>query len=260
MFQQIWAHEISCCAAIQGDQWANCVPRVAITWPPASASVGFAEGKSSQQRRQHQRRDPWRDLRKQAGKAIVSLVSGLFFFFLPASIVAVIFGHLSLSDIRKSAGRLKGDGMAIAGLILGYLGIAFIPIILIIAAIAIPNLLRARMAANESSAIAAVRALNTAEVSYSATHANGGFTCSLADLSDLIGSKLASGQRNGYVFELSDCTTGEGGAMVKYRVVAYPITQNTTGIRAFCSDESAVVKADGSGSPRNCLESGSPMQ
>ena len=195
-----------------------------------------------------------------SGKAIVSLVSGLFFFFLPASIVAVIFGHLSLSDIRKSAGRLKGDGLAIAGLILGYLGIAFIPIILIIAAIAIPSLLRARIVANESSAVGSVRTLNTAEISYSATHADVGFTCSLSDLSNLIDSKLASGQKSGYVFELSGCTPGEGGAMVKYQVVAYPITQNTSGTRAFCSDESAVIKADPSGSSRNCLENGSPMR
>ena len=57
-----------------------------------------------------------------SGKAIVSLICGLFFFFFPISIVAVVFGHLSLSEIRKSAGRLKGDGLAIAGLVLGYAG------------------------------------------------------------------------------------------------------------------------------------------
>src|SRR5712691_6656929 len=99
-------------------------------------------------------------------KAIVSLICGLFFFFLPFSIVAIIFGHLSLSEIRKSAGRLKGHGMAVAGLVLGYFGIAAIPVILIIAAIAIPNLLRARMAANEASAVGWVRTVNTAETAY----------------------------------------------------------------------------------------------
>lgn len=50
---------------------------------------------------------------------------------------------------------MKGEGLAIAGLVLGYAWIVSIPVILIIAAIAIPNLLRARMAANESSAVAA---------------------------------------------------------------------------------------------------------
>src|ERR1700751_2141309 len=81
-----------------------------------------------------------------SGKAMGSLISGLFFFFLPASILAVVLGHLSLSEIRKSAGRLKGQGIATVGLVLGYMGVAAIPFILIIAAIAIPNLLRAKMA------------------------------------------------------------------------------------------------------------------
>src|SRR5271170_2228068 len=73
-----------------------------------------------------------------SGKAIGSLISGLFLFFLPSSIVAVVLGHLSLSEIRKSDGRLKGEGLATAGLVLGYLGIALLPFLLIIAAIAIP--------------------------------------------------------------------------------------------------------------------------
>jgi type IV pilus assembly protein PilA len=194
-----------------------------------------------------------------SGKAIASLISGLFFFFLPASILAVVFGHLSLRDIRKSAGRLKGEGVAIAGLILGYLGVAFVPFLLIIAAIAIPNLLRARMAANEAVAVSSIRTLNMAEVSYSATH-NAGFTCSLSDLSELIDSTLAGGQKSGYRFELSGCTPGENGSIMKYKVVAYPITQNTTGSRAFCSDESAVIKVDRGGSAHNCLENGLPLE
>src|SRR6185369_13454571 len=68
--------------------------------------------------------------------------------------------------IRKSAGRLKGEGMALAGLIMGYISVALIPIILIIAAIAIPSLLRSRQMANESSAIGRLRTFNTAEAMY----------------------------------------------------------------------------------------------
>lgn len=79
-----------------------------------------------------------------SGKAIASLVCGLLFFVPFAFVAAVIFGHLGLSQIRKSAGRLKGDGLAIAGLVLGYMWVVSIPIILIIAAIAIPNVMRAR--------------------------------------------------------------------------------------------------------------------
>src|SRR5437879_12596996 len=90
--------------------------------------------------------------------AIASLICCILFFFLPSAIVAIIMGHLSLSDIRRSAGRLGGRGMAIAGLVLGYTGLAIIPV-LIIAAIAIPNLLRARMAANEASAVGSLRTI-----------------------------------------------------------------------------------------------------
>ncbi|HME33666.1 MAG TPA: DUF4190 domain-containing protein [Candidatus Sulfotelmatobacter sp.] len=193
-----------------------------------------------------------------SGKAIASLVCGLLFVVLPFAVAAVIFGHISLSEIRKSAGRLKGNGMAIAGLVLGYAGLAVIPF-LIVAAIAIPNLLRARMAANESSAVAAVRTLNVAEAVYSQTHPAAGYTCSLSDL-DQIDSTLKSGRKTGYVFELTDCSAGaEGTGNVKYRVVAYPVTPNQTGMRAFCSDESAVINVDSSGSAQGCMQSGRPL-
>ncbi|HET6181506.1 MAG TPA: DUF4190 domain-containing protein [Candidatus Sulfotelmatobacter sp.] len=194
-----------------------------------------------------------------SGKAIISLVCGLLLFIPLAFIAAIVFGHLALSEIRKSAGRLKGEGMAIAGLVLGYVWIAGIPIILITAAIAIPNLLRARMAADESSAVASVRRINVAEVDYSATHPNVGFTCSLSDLSGEIDGVLVSGQKNGYVFQLSGCTAAEGELILKYHVVAYPIDQNVTGRRAFCSDETAVVRAHSSGSPQGCMENGAVL-
>lgn len=198
-----------------------------------------------------------------SGKAIVSLVCGILFFVPLAFIAAIVCGHLAFSEIRKSAGRLKGEGIAIAGMVLGYLGLVVaIPMILIIAAIAIPNLLRARMAANESSAIASLRTINTAEVTYIAEHATAGYTCSLLDLSPLIGGQLANGRRNGYAFELKGCSAEtEGGANVKYQVVAYPLTPSQTGVRAFCSDESAVIKVSTNGSPQQgCLDGGTFLQ
>src|SRR6202045_5499835 len=91
-----------------------------------------------------------------SGKAIASLICGIFFFILPAAIVAIILGHLSYSEIQKSLGRVRGRGIALAGLILGYSGLSFIPI-LIIAAIAIPNFMRAKVAANEASAVGSLR-------------------------------------------------------------------------------------------------------
>jgi type IV pilus assembly protein PilA len=198
-----------------------------------------------------------------SGKAVTSLIFGLFIFFFPFSIIAIIFGHLSLSEIRRSAGRLKGDGMAMAGLVLGYLGVAGVPVMLIIAAIAIPNLLRARMAANESSAVATVRTIQTAEITYSSSHPQAGYTCAMSDLvaDQLIDSKLASGPRNGYAFDLMTCSPGpDGSANRTYQVVAYPVALNQTGVRAFCADESGLIRVDEKGSPQNCLQSGQPLQ
>ncbi len=194
-----------------------------------------------------------------SGKAIASLICGLFFFLPPTAIAAIILGHLSLSQIRRSAGRLRGDGLAIAGLVLGYLGAG--PILLILAAIAIPNLLRARMAANESSAVASMQTLNAAEAGYRQAHPRAGYTCSLFDLDPFLNHELSSGRKNGYVFELQGCSGAtEGGVNVKYHVVAYPAAPNQTGVRAFCSDESAVIKVDNGGSARGCMENGSFLQ
>lgn len=191
-------------------------------------------------------------------KAILSLVCGLLFFIPFLFIAAIVLGHLALSEIRKSAGRLKGEGIAIAGLVLGYIEIAGIPLLLIIAAIAIPNLLRARMAANEASAVASVQTLIAAEVTYSSAHPAQGYTCSLSDLADATSiGPLASGQKTGYAFELTGCASAtDGGPNVKYQVVAYPLRLNQTGRRAFCSDESATIKVDSGGSAQSCFDSG----
>jgi type IV pilus assembly protein PilA len=197
-----------------------------------------------------------------SGTAIGSLVCGLLPFFLITPIVAVVLGHVSLSQIKQSAGRLKGKGLAIAGLVLGYSTIAMLPIILIIAAIAIPNLLRARMVANESAAMAAVRTLNTAEVQYSTLHPEKGFTCSLGDLKEagLDDVQIADGSKNGYVFELIECK-GEtpDGANNQYQVIAYPVSPGKTGRRAFCSDQNDEIHYSDSGSGQSCVESGVPL-
>lgn len=183
-----------------------------------------------------------------SGKAIGSLVCGLLFFFLPAAIVAVVMGHLSLSDIRKSAGRLGGRGMAIAGLVLGYLGLSFIPI-LIIAAIAIPNLLRAKMAANEASAAASLRTINIVCVGYATEHKS--FPSALANLgsgahpganaSGSISGDLVSGQKSGYLFTYEPGPE-QNGAIISYEVHADPVTPDVTGRRHFYTDQTGIIR------------------
>ena len=206
-----------------------------------------------------------------SGMAVGSLVTGIFGVVLfPAAIAAIILGHLSRSDIRKSNGRLQGAGMARAGLILGYSVIALLPIILIIAAIAIPNLLRARIAAIESSAVRSVRQIHAAEATYYLANPGTGYTCALSDLAGsgrassivkarLIDERLASGTKFGYQFVVQNCVRPDNGEG-KYQIVAYPVSRNQSGVRAFCSDESGVVKFDASGSPDDCLANGEPLR
>jgi type IV pilus assembly protein PilA len=197
-----------------------------------------------------------------SGMAIGSLISGLFSFFFPAAIAAIVLGHIARSNIRKSAGRLTGNGIALAGLILGYLGLAFIPVIvMIVAAIAIPNLLRARIAANEAMAVSSIRSITSAETRYAESHRSAGYTCSLSDLRNDIDDRLAEGQKYGYVFELRGCAAeGSGTPNTKYQVVASPMTRNQSGTRVFCSDETVNIKTIGANSNGTCLENGTPFE
>jgi type IV pilus assembly protein PilA len=147
--------------------------------------------------------------------------------------------------------------LAIAGLVMGYLGIAMIPLILIITAIAIPNLLRARIAANEASAATTVRSINTAQVTYQATYPAIGYARDLASLGGaepcasqatacLVENKIvvatAPSGLYGYVFAVATSSDGK-----EYVVSAVPTARNQTGVRSFCSTEDGVVRVDAKG-------------
>lgn len=143
-----------------------------------------------------------------------------------------------------------------------------VAIILIIAAIAIPNLLRARIAANEASAVASLRALNTAQISYNSSYPTVGFATTLGALggancappgsssSCFIDSLLASGTKSGYSFTLSG-TSGTPNAT--YQIRADPLSPNQTGVRYFCTFADAVIRF-GSASLTSCTTSASPLQ
>jgi hypothetical protein len=194
-----------------------------------------------------------------SGWAIFSFVCGVLFIILPLSIVAVIFGHLSLSEIRRSAGRLKGKGLAITGLVLGYVGVATIVGLIIVGIVAQHSeqktLAEKAIVSNENSVVASVRSLNTAEIAYAQAHREAGYTCSLSNLSGAwgISGELASGRKNGYVFELHGCSAAKAnGPVVKYQLVAYPAAVKGSGTPAFCSNESDVIKVARNGSVTEC--------
>jgi hypothetical protein len=67
------------------------------------------------------------------GLAIASLVLGIVWIYWIGSILAVIFGHVALGQIKRSNNTQTGGGLAIAGLVLGYIGLAFFVLFLVLA-------------------------------------------------------------------------------------------------------------------------------
>jgi type IV pilus assembly protein PilA len=127
-----------------------------------------------------------------------------------------------------------------------------VAIILIIAAIAIPNLIRSKMAANEASAVASLRTINTGEVTYNNTYP--GTFATLAQLGTpaagcptpgpanacLIDTLLAAGTKSGYTFTAAPVGANPPG-MTGYTSSALPTGAGTTGTRSFCSDQNLVL-------------------
>jgi type IV pilus assembly protein PilA len=130
-----------------------------------------------------------------------------------------------------------------------------VAIILIIAAIAIPNLLRSRIAANESSAVGSMRSINTAQVTYASTYPDTGFGANLTVLGppasgsqvtstaaglvdNVLGCASQPCSKSGYKFSVSGTTSA-------YNTGGDPITPGQTGQRYFYSDASGVIRYNG---------------
>jgi prepilin-type N-terminal cleavage/methylation domain-containing protein len=146
-----------------------------------------------------------------------------------------------------------------------------VAIILIIAAIAIPNLLRSRIAANQASAVGSLRTLNTAEVTYATTY-NTGYSATLGDLGPpssgggtttpsataaglvdevLSGSAAGGAQamvssKSGYGFAYSPAATDTNGKTNTYSITATPISVGTTGTNFYYTDQSGVIRQNSS--------------
>ena len=133
-----------------------------------------------------------------------------------------------------------------------------VAIILIIAAIAIPNLLRARIAANESSAAASIRTIDTAQITFQTSYNAVGYAGSLAALGpadagctagpastnaciiDFTLGSATTTAKSGYKFVVA--ATG-GTPATQFTVDANPATAGTTGVKEFCSVEDNVVRS-----------------
>ena len=140
-----------------------------------------------------------------------------------------------------------------------------VAILLIIAAIAIPNLLRSRIAANQASAVGSLRTLNTAEITYATTY-NTGYTSTLGDLgppaagtnpvataAGLVdevlagtaggaGSAATTSAKSGYQFTYAAGATDTSGRINTYSITATPISVGTTGTNFYFTDQSGVIR------------------
>ena len=131
-----------------------------------------------------------------------------------------------------------------------------VAIILIIAAIAIPNLIKSKMAANEASAVGSLRTITTAEIAYSSACPTIGFAATLAELttstvcqggSNQIDATLASGTKSGYNF--TDPTV-VGTPATTFAVNADPVSASS-GTRHFFVNETGVIRYTQSGAATN---------
>lgn len=121
-------------------------------------------------------------------------------------------------------------------------------------------------ASNETSAISAMRTILSAEATYAATYGHG-YACSLSDLGGmgatdrnerqamLIEPRLANGKKNGYHFAITGCREASA---PHFSLTAVP-ADTASGTRAFCSDESGVMRSSSNGSAASCLSAGTPL-
>jgi prepilin-type N-terminal cleavage/methylation domain-containing protein len=132
-----------------------------------------------------------------------------------------------------------------------------VAIILTIAAIAIPNFLKSKMAANESSALESMRTINTGEVTYAASCPSIGYSATLVELNTgticasgtgIIDNVLATGAKSGYTFTYTPGAADTSGVVSAYTNVAVPLNVGVTGQRGFYSDQMSVIRYSSDGS------------
>lgn len=194
------------------------------------------------------------------GMAISSLVLGIIGFFTfglvgVGAIIGIILAVVAMKKVREEPWQYGGRTLAIAGLALNITALATTVPVGIIAAIAIPNLLASRMAANEGAAVRSLNTIASAEMVYQSTAGQGRYgTLQELQESGLIDAALASGVKSGYRFtvELVD-SRGDELADVRlpgFQVVGVPVEYRSSGKRSFYIDETAVLRGgDNHGGP-----------
>jgi hypothetical protein len=164
------------------------------------------------------------------------------------SIVGLILGIRALIKANRDPYVYGGKGIAIGGIVTNSLGILTIVPVAIIAAIAIPNLLMARMAANEASAIGHLRSLATAEATYQSTYGGGRTFAGMQELIAIGEIPANSASKNGYQFKIKlldrngNAALAGSGDAVRFEAVATPVNYGSTGRRSFYTSEEYIIR------------------
>lgn len=141
-------------------------------------------------------------------------------------------------------------------------------VMLILMTLAVPQLLKLRKQANETSAIQSVRTIGQAELQYNSAYPANGFSCSLTTLggqpgsaptaqsAQLIAPDLTTAQKAGYTFALTNCTkvnVNNQDMFTSFQITAVPQSVGKTGDRGFCADENGTIRFDPAGGT-NCTQ------
>jgi len=114
-------------------------------------------------------------------------------------------------------------------------------VMLIITAAAVPNLLRSRVAANESSAVGTIRTIHTAAATYSEQHPGEGYPQRLSDLAPYVDGAAASGVKSGYSIRYQPEAPDIDGVVRGFKVEAAPVATGESGVREFSSNQTGVI-------------------
>jgi len=189
------------------------------------------------------------------GLATAAMVVGIISFMTfglvgVGAIAGIVLSVKAMGRISREPWRYGGRGMAIAGLILSITSLVSAVPIGIIAAIAVPNLLASRRAANEGAAIHSLITISQAETTYLTAVGKYGTLAELATVG-LIDANLGSGTKSGYKFTV----TVDSEDPETFEVIGVPVTYGSSGTRSFYLDETFIIRAgDNSGGPSTKMD------
>ena len=170
---------------------------------------------------------------------------------------------LCLTSSGRSTCAARANGFTLMELLI------VMAIIAILMLIAIPTVGSLKKKANDLSAVQSIHTIINAQNMYESNYPTNGFACSMAALggdpktgaptptaAQLIQPDLASGIKSGYIFNIGPCTKINAGGtdrITGYTITAVPQTVGSTGDRAYCSDQSGIIRFDPAGGS-NCTQ------